>query len=223
MQATRPRSPTISPHSADGRCRPARHVLRERPGDRHCSWPSPQEPRLAIVVWIERKRHRQRPQDILGGLTPIEFEAGLPRPGVSRPKPEPVSASDPNVCRSRATALSVAVKTDRSRPATCRSGDRGWTHPQVTCRRSLIPCGRTLNPDSRREGSSAGSTPTVPMTVIVHPRVSEPADATSSGAWSRSWTSQPNWIAPPTSAAGQLERIKQVKQPVTTRGTTKPR
>mgnify|MGYP007002808624 CR=1 FL=1 len=30
--------------------------------------------RLAIVVWIERKYHRQRAQDALGGLTPIEFE-----------------------------------------------------------------------------------------------------------------------------------------------------
>ncbi|MGH3367565.1 MAG: IS3 family transposase [Nocardioidaceae bacterium] len=31
---------------------------------------SRQQLRLAIVVWIERKYHRQRPQDSLGGLTP---------------------------------------------------------------------------------------------------------------------------------------------------------
>lgn len=37
-------------------------------------WTSRQELRLAIVVWIERKYHRQRPQDALGGLTPIEYE-----------------------------------------------------------------------------------------------------------------------------------------------------
>ena len=41
------------------------------------SWPTRQDLRLAIVVWIERKYHRQRPQDGLGGLTPIEFEAKL--------------------------------------------------------------------------------------------------------------------------------------------------
>jgi putative transposase len=41
------------------------------------SWLTRQELRLAIVVWIERKYHRQRPQDGLGGLTPIEFEAKL--------------------------------------------------------------------------------------------------------------------------------------------------
>lgn len=38
-------------------------------------WATRQELRLAIVVWIERKYHRQRPQDALGGLTPIEYEA----------------------------------------------------------------------------------------------------------------------------------------------------
>ena len=40
-------------------------------------WTSRQELRLAIVVWIERKYHRQRAQDTLGGLPPIEFEAKL--------------------------------------------------------------------------------------------------------------------------------------------------
>ena len=37
-------------------------------------WATRQELRLAIVVWIERKYHRQRPQDSLDGLTPIEYE-----------------------------------------------------------------------------------------------------------------------------------------------------
>lgn len=37
-------------------------------------WSTRQELRLAIVVWIERKYHRQRPQDSLDGLTPIEYE-----------------------------------------------------------------------------------------------------------------------------------------------------
>lgn len=48
-----------------------KNVLNQRP------WPTRQELRLAIVVWIERKYHRQRPQDALGGLTPVEFEAKL--------------------------------------------------------------------------------------------------------------------------------------------------
>ncbi|RQP11423.1 MAG: IS3 family transposase [Microbacteriaceae bacterium] len=43
-------------------------------------WATRQELRLAIVVWIERKYHRQRAQDTLGGLTPIEFEAKLAEP-----------------------------------------------------------------------------------------------------------------------------------------------
>ena len=43
-------------------------------------WGTRQELRLAIVVWIERKYHRQRAQDTLGGLTPIEFEAKLTEP-----------------------------------------------------------------------------------------------------------------------------------------------
>ncbi len=43
-------------------------------------WANRQELRLAIVVWIERKYHRQRAQDALGGLTPIEFETKLIEP-----------------------------------------------------------------------------------------------------------------------------------------------
>lgn len=43
-------------------------------------WATRQELRLAMVVWIERKHHRQRAQDTLGGLTPIESEAKLTVP-----------------------------------------------------------------------------------------------------------------------------------------------
>jgi hypothetical protein len=42
--------------------------------------PTGQEPRLAIVVWIEQKCHRQRPQDALDGSTPIDFEAERTEP-----------------------------------------------------------------------------------------------------------------------------------------------
>lgn len=38
------------------------------------SWATRVELRIAIVVWIERKYHRQRRQAALGRLTPIEFE-----------------------------------------------------------------------------------------------------------------------------------------------------
>jgi putative transposase len=40
-------------------------------------WCTRQELRLAIVVWIEKTYHRQRGQDALDGLTPIEFEATI--------------------------------------------------------------------------------------------------------------------------------------------------
>ena len=43
-------------------------------------WTTRQELRLAIVVWIERKYHRQREQDRLGGLTPIEYEDRMSQP-----------------------------------------------------------------------------------------------------------------------------------------------
>jgi hypothetical protein len=34
------------------------------------TWQTRQQLRLAIVVWIERKYHRQRPQDAPGGSAP---------------------------------------------------------------------------------------------------------------------------------------------------------
>jgi putative transposase len=40
-------------------------------------WTNRQELRLAIVVRIERTYHRRRPQDGLGGLTPIEYETTM--------------------------------------------------------------------------------------------------------------------------------------------------
>ncbi|WP_407075403.1 hypothetical protein [Parafrigoribacterium humi] len=49
-------------------------LLREKFLDQR-TWPTRQELRLVIVVWTERKFHRQRPQAALGGLTTVEFEA----------------------------------------------------------------------------------------------------------------------------------------------------
>lgn len=43
-------------------------------------WATRQDLRLAIVTWVERSYHRQREQDNLGGLTPIEFEATMDPP-----------------------------------------------------------------------------------------------------------------------------------------------
>jgi putative transposase len=37
-------------------------------------WATREQPRLAIVVWIEKTYHRRRRQDTLGRMTPIEFE-----------------------------------------------------------------------------------------------------------------------------------------------------
>lgn len=56
-------------------------------------WASRQDLRLAIVVWIERKYHRQRAQDTLGGLTPIELEAKLTEPRSLAAQTEPVTSS----------------------------------------------------------------------------------------------------------------------------------
>jgi putative transposase len=40
-------------------------------------WTTRQDLQLAVVVWIERTYRHRRPQDRLGGLTPIEFETQL--------------------------------------------------------------------------------------------------------------------------------------------------
>jgi transposase InsO family protein len=67
-----------------GKCKPLRNLgpspfcsLLQKNVLNQRSWPTRQELRLAIVIWIERTYHRQRPQDALGGLTPVEFEAKL--------------------------------------------------------------------------------------------------------------------------------------------------
>ena len=50
-------------------------------------WTTRDELRLAIITWIEKTYHRRRPQDILGRLTPIEFETLLPAaPGLPEAK-----------------------------------------------------------------------------------------------------------------------------------------
>jgi len=40
-------------------------------------WRTRQDLRLAIVTWIERTYHRRRPQQRLGRLTPIQYEANI--------------------------------------------------------------------------------------------------------------------------------------------------
>lgn len=40
-------------------------------------WQTRDELRLAILTWIEKTYHRRRRQDVLGRLTPIEFETLL--------------------------------------------------------------------------------------------------------------------------------------------------
>ena len=56
-------------------------------------WAARQKLHLAIVVWIERMYHRQRAQNTLGGLTPIDFEAKLAEPLIRATKTETVTSS----------------------------------------------------------------------------------------------------------------------------------
>ncbi|SNC65669.1 Integrase core domain-containing protein [Kytococcus aerolatus] len=51
-----------------------KNVLDRRP------WATRQELRIAIVTWIERTYHRRRRQDVLGRLTPIEYETIMSTP-----------------------------------------------------------------------------------------------------------------------------------------------
>ncbi len=91
-------------------------------------WTTRQELRLAIVVWIERKYHRQRAQDTLGGLTRSSSKRSWPSRSHSRPKPNlsPVRSSRPDHPKTdrsvRRVALpSFALQAIRSR--LLRSGD----------------------------------------------------------------------------------------------------
>lgn len=44
------------------------------------SWATREEPRIAIVTWIERTYRRRRRQPRLGRLTPVEFETVMNTP-----------------------------------------------------------------------------------------------------------------------------------------------
>jgi transposase InsO family protein len=39
------------------------------------TWTTREEPRLAMATWIEAAYRRRRRQDVLGGLTPVEYGA----------------------------------------------------------------------------------------------------------------------------------------------------
>ncbi|MEW1905165.1 IS3 family transposase [Streptomyces sp. NPDC086147] len=45
-------------------------------------WATCEEPRIAIVTWIERTYHRRRRQSALGRLTPVEFETVMTTPAL---------------------------------------------------------------------------------------------------------------------------------------------
>lgn len=51
-------------------------LLQENVLDRH-RWGAREEPRIAIVAWIERTRHCRRRRIALRRLTPIEFESSM--------------------------------------------------------------------------------------------------------------------------------------------------
>lgn len=44
------------------------------------TWTTRDEPRIAVVTWLERTYHRRRRQAGLGRLSPIEYEAILTTP-----------------------------------------------------------------------------------------------------------------------------------------------
>src|SRR5215218_924243 len=81
-----PRPPRRRPERLDGTRRRLRGqrcdgvilqpAAEERPEPRR--WATREQLRLAIVAWIERTYHRRRRQDILGRLTPIEYETLAP-------------------------------------------------------------------------------------------------------------------------------------------------
>ncbi|MBB2925495.1 transposase InsO family protein [Cellulomonas cellasea] len=52
-------------------------LLQKNVLNRHRSWATRQDLRLAIVTWIEKTYHRRRRQDRLGRLTPVEYETLL--------------------------------------------------------------------------------------------------------------------------------------------------
>lgn len=54
-------------------------LLRKNVLDRR-NWSTREEPRPAIVTWIERTCHRRRGQAALGRLTPIESETVMTAP-----------------------------------------------------------------------------------------------------------------------------------------------
>ena len=60
-------------------------------------WATREEPRIAIVTWIERADRRRRRQQRLGTLTPIEDETML-RPAVIQAVSQlsPLRAADPS-------------------------------------------------------------------------------------------------------------------------------
>lgn len=68
---------------------------------------NPQELRLAIVVWIERRYHRLRAQDTLGGLTHLARRGIQPFIGASE-------------SRQRSAALAMWAGQRRSLAYTCR-------------------------------------------------------------------------------------------------------
>lgn len=54
-------------------------LLQKNVLNRHTTWPSTDDLRVAIAVWIERTYNRRRRQRGLGKLTPVEYELALDR------------------------------------------------------------------------------------------------------------------------------------------------
>jgi putative transposase len=57
-------------------------------------WTTREEPRIAIITWVERTYHRRRRQDRLGRLTPIEYET-ITTSQATQTRSRPVDSTDP--------------------------------------------------------------------------------------------------------------------------------
>lgn len=124
------------------------------------SWATREEPRIAIVTWIERTYHRRRRQAALGRLTPTEFETIMTPPAVqaAQTNVSPERAADPtsthNRCASTRTGRSTA---DRPRDRLPVAGHLRSEVVDSRCARTWSTGVARRRPGTARAGATAAS------------------------------------------------------------------